>query len=74
MYDLKRKGHEMISAEELSNLIDTAKVAVDNSSFGPMFHYTNELNPMEKQVNQLAVTVFLHVLTALLKDLPSDRV
>ena len=53
---------------KLTNLINDTKQAVDNSAFGPLFMHTNELNPLEKQVNQLAWALFLHLITPLMKE------
>jgi len=53
----------------LTNIINDTKQAVDNSAFGPIFMYPDELNPLEKQVNQLAWTLYLHLITPLMKEL-----
>lgn len=60
-------------SEKITNILDTAKVAVDESAFGPMFHYPDERNVLDKQVNQLAWNVYLHVITAMLKDLNQEK-
>lgn len=58
----------MKSAEEIKEILDTAKEGVDKSAFGPMFQWPDERNVGEKQVNQLAWTTYLHVITAMFKD------
>lgn len=60
-------------ADQITNILDTAKIAVDQSAFGPMFQYPDERNVTEKQVNQLAWNVYLHVITAMLKDLNQEK-
>lgn len=57
-----------MTANDLVKIINDTKDAVDRSAFGPMFHYTDELNPLNKQVNQLAFNVFLTSLAVLLRN------
>ncbi len=60
------------TTNELANILDTAKIAVDESKFGPLFQYPDPTNPIDKQVNQVALTIYLHLLTAMLKGLEND--
>ena len=53
---------------DLAKIINDTKDAVDRSAFGPMFHYPDELNPMNKQCNQLAFNVFLTSLAIILRN------
>lgn len=68
-------------AEDLTNIIDTAKIAVDNSDFGPMFvrPQGGVADVTQKAVNQLAWGVFNIVLASILQgalksnvDIPKD--
>ena len=62
--DEKRKKQ----IQMLKDLINDVKVAVDQSSFGPMFMYEDELDFTKKQVNQLAWTLYLHLISPLMKQ------
>ena len=52
----------------LKELINDVKKAVDESEFGPLFVYTDETNPLEKQANQMAWQLYLHLITPLMKQ------
>ena len=54
--------------EMLKDLINDVKKAVDQSNFGPIFMYTDETNPLEKQANQMAWQLYLHLITPLIKQ------
>ena len=54
--------------EMLKDLINDVKKAVDQSNFGPIFMYTDETNPLEKQANQMAWQLYLHLITPLMKQ------
>lgn len=54
--------------EMLKDLINDVKIAVDQSNFGPMFMYEDELDFTKKQVNQLAWQLYLHLITPLMKQ------
>ena len=58
----------MINISELTNIINDTKTAVDNSAFGPLFMYPDELDFSKKQVNQLAWTLVLHLITPIMKE------
>lgn len=58
----------MSEIKKLTDLINDTKTAVDNSAFGPLFLYPNELDFTNKQVNQLAWTLFLNLLAPLMKE------
>jgi len=55
--------------EDVKNLIDTVKIAVDESDFGPMYLYPDQNDIAKRQVNQLALGVFTIVLSAFCKGL-----
>lgn len=57
------------SADELSNVIETVKLAVDQSDFGPLFIYPDKNNVLNKQCNQLAWSVFSLLLAAMLQGI-----
>lgn len=57
-----------IEIKKLTDLINDIKTAVDNSYFGPMFIYPNETDFTDKQVNQLAWTLYLHLITPIMKE------
>ena len=52
----------------LKDLINDIKKAVDESAFGPMFVYPDETNPLDKQANQMAWQLYLHLITPLMKQ------
>ena len=52
----------------LKELINDVKTAVDQSDFGPMFMYEDELDFTKKQCNQLAWQLYLHLITPLMKQ------
>ncbi len=54
--------------KKLSIIINDTKTAVDNSAFGPMFIYPDATNPLDKQVNQLAWTLYLHLITPIMQE------
>ena len=54
--------------QELTNLINDTKESVDKSAFGPIFMYPDERDILNKQVNQLAWTLFLHLITPIMKE------
>ena len=54
--------------EMLKDLINDVKKSVDQSDFGPLFMYTDETNPLEKQANQMAWQLYLHLITPLMKQ------
>lgn len=56
-----------VKIKKLTDLINDIKTAVDNSAFGPLFMTPDANNIMDKQVNQLAWNLFLHVISAELK-------
>ena len=66
MIEISKKREKEI--EKLKELIDDVKVAVDRSNFGPMFMHDNELDFTQKQVNQLAWTLYLHLISPLMKQ------
>ena len=62
-----------INNKELKGIINSVKDAVDNSDFGPMFIYPNAENFADKQVNQLAWTLYLHLITPLMREYTERR-
>ena len=54
--------------EILKELNNDVKKAVEESEFGPPFMYTDETNPLEKQANQMAWQLYLHLITPLMKQ------
>ena len=57
-----------VEIKKLTNLINDVKTAVDNSAFGPLFMYPDQMNPLDKQVNNLAWTLYLHLISPLMKE------
>lgn len=53
---------------ELTKIINDTKDAVDKSAFGPIFIYPDETNFMDKQVNQLAWTLYLHLISPIMQE------
>lgn len=54
------------SADEVANILDTAKCAIDKSSFGPMYMYPgNTTDISKKQVNQLAFALLPQVIKSI---------
>ena len=66
MREISEKREKEI--EKLKELIDDVKESVDRSNFGPMFMNDNELDFTQKQVNQLAWTLYLHLISPLMKQ------
>ena len=60
-----------IEINELTNIINDVKEAVDKSAFGPMFHHTDV---MDKQVNQLAWALYLHIISPVMKEYTETRI
>jgi len=58
---------EKINANDLADIIDAVKVAVDSSSFGPLFMTPDTDNIMNKQINNIAFQIFVIVLTQTLR-------
>ena len=58
---------------KLTNLINDTKESVDRSAFGPIFMYPDELDFTNKQVNQLAWTLYLHLISPLMKDYVQNK-
>jgi len=59
---------EELRVKEITDLINDIKLAVDRSAFGPIFMYPDETDFTNKQVNQLAWTLFLHLITPIMKE------
>ena len=57
-----------MTANDLVKIINDTKDAVDRSAFGPLFMYTDDLDPLKKQVNQIAFNVYLTSLAVLLRN------
>lgn len=58
----------MQDPKEVAKIVNAAKDAVDKSCFGPMFQYPDNSDITQRQVNQLAFSVFTFVLAAMLKE------
>lgn len=56
-----------VQIKELTDIINDTKTAVDNSAFGPLFMYPDETDFLNKQVNQLAWSLFLHLISPIMK-------
>jgi len=57
------------SVDELANVVETAKLAVDKSDFGPLFIHPDPGNVKNKQCNQLAWSVFSVLLASMLQGI-----
>lgn len=58
-----------LTASELTTIIDTVKEAVDSSWLGEVATYGGTPEKPTKQVNQVAFTVYLAMLTAIVGKL-----
>lgn len=58
-----------LTSSELTNIIDTVKESVDNSWLGEVATYGGTPEKPTKQVNQVAFTVYLAILTAIIGKL-----
>jgi len=56
-----------MTSEEIARIINLSKDAVDKSAFGPMFQYPDPADVMNKQINQLAFSVFSSVLVVTMR-------
>jgi hypothetical protein len=57
-----------MSSDEMKQLIDSCKEAVDRSAFGPLFQI-DDTDFTKRQVNQLAFGVFTILLTGMIKNI-----
>lgn len=57
---------KMPSVDDLQTIIETAKLAVDGSDFGPLFIYPDASNVKNKQCNQLAWALFSLMVTSMM--------
>ena len=64
MSEIGKKREDEIT--KLKDLINDVKKAVDQSAFGPIFIYPDPTNPIEKQANQIAWTLYLHLISPLM--------
>lgn len=62
------KDFAIPSAEDIANILDVAKVAVDRSSFGPLYVYPDPGDIKKKQIDQLALNLYMAVAAALLSN------
>lgn len=58
---------DKFKVEEIARIINLTKDAVDKSTFGPLFQYPDSQDVMNKQVNQLAFSVFSSTLVITLR-------
>lgn len=63
----------IIDINDLTEIMNDVKTAVDNSAFGPLFMFPNETDFTQKQVNQLAWTLYLHLITPLMQEYTKRR-
>lgn len=57
------------TADEITKILDTIYIAVDESTFGPVFHHPNAGNPMEKQMNQVCFGIISILIPSIIKNI-----
>ncbi|MDD3947403.1 MAG: hypothetical protein PHI19_06150 [Clostridia bacterium] len=50
------------SSEEIANVLDTIKIGIDKSSFGPLYLFEDNMDITKKKVNQLAFAILPQVM------------
>ena len=57
-----------VKIKELTDILNDVKTAVDNSAFGPLFMYPDPNDFLNKEVNNLAWSLYLHLITPIMKN------
>lgn len=61
-----------MKVDEIVNIINTSKDAVDRCAFGPLFAHPDQSDIMNKQVNQIAFGIFMAVLNMRMNEALSE--
>ncbi len=59
----------ILGESQLTRIIDTVKASVDNSWVGPLATYGGSPENPQKQVNPIALQVYLSVLVGIIKNM-----
>lgn len=64
---------DILSRDDICEIINNCYDAVDVSRFGPMCQYPDICNISDKQYNQLAYSVFTITLTGILRNINTNK-